>query len=116
MTANTPQMGTVAHLPLTTSKHKACSQVTDLHFLSPHPITSKATPILTPPSNGTMHMPSYIMKVVLSSTAEAKLSDLFLNAKDACVLYITLDNTGHPKDQLPSKSTTPGLQELPTVL
>jgi hypothetical protein len=36
-----------------------------------------------PPWNGTIHAPSLILKVVVSSAAEAELGTLFFNAKDA---------------------------------
>jgi hypothetical protein len=54
-----------------------------------------------PPENGTIHAPSTILKVVVSSAAEAELGALFYNAKYAAWLRTTLIDMGHPQPPTP---------------
>jgi hypothetical protein len=46
--------------------------------------------------NGAIHITCTILKLVAASAAEAKLGALFLNAQEAKVLCLTLDELGHP--------------------
>jgi hypothetical protein len=50
--------------------------------------------------NGTIHITCTILKLVAASASIAKLGALFLNAQEAKVLQLTLNELGHP--QLPT--------------
>jgi hypothetical protein len=50
--------------------------------------------------NGAIHITCTILKLVAASAAEAELGALFLNAQEAKVLWLTLNELGHP--QLPT--------------
>jgi hypothetical protein len=54
-----------------------------------------------PPINGNVHVPSTILKVVVSSAAEAELGALFYNGKEAAWLRTTLIDMGHPQPPTP---------------
>jgi hypothetical protein len=54
-----------------------------------------------PPLNGNVHVPCAIMKVVVSSAAEAELGALFHNGKEAAWLRTTLIDMGHPQPATP---------------
>jgi hypothetical protein len=45
--------------------------------------------------NGLVLNPTGVLKVVVSSTAEAEVGALFVNAKEAEVIRITLEELGH---------------------
>jgi hypothetical protein len=44
------------------------------------------------------------MREVMSSAAEAELGSLFLNAKNACPIRVTLDELGHPQPPTPMQT------------
>ena len=73
------------------SAPKACSCAGGYFFLSSIPV--KGDPIKL---NGAIHITCTILKLVAASAAEAKLGALFLNAQEAKVLWLTLNNLGHP--------------------
>ena len=51
--------------------------------------------------NGNIHITCAILKLVAASAAEAELGALFLNAREAKVLQITLRELGHPQPPTP---------------
>jgi hypothetical protein len=87
------------------SKSQARSSSGGYFFLSsgaPYHTSSIIPTSKPPPENGHVHhIPSTILKVVVSSAAEAKLGALFYNAKDAAWLPITLEAMGHPQPPTP---------------
>jgi hypothetical protein len=87
------------------SKPRARSRMAGYHYLSTHPDKLKADK--TPPLNGAVLVPSNIMKVVVSSAAEAELGALFHNGQDAIALRTTLEELGWP--QPPAPITTDNL-------
>ena len=70
-------------------------------FMSTTPNNPSKSDITPPPINGAIHTPCNIMKMVLSSAAEAELGALFYNAKDAAWLRIILEEMGHPQPPTP---------------
>ena len=46
-------------------------------------------------NNGPIHILAKIIKNVVSSAAEAEIAAVFMNAKDACPIRITLEKMGH---------------------
>jgi hypothetical protein len=77
-----------------------CSHAGGFNFLSSKPADPSAKPdpnAEPPPINGALHLLSSIMRVILSSTAEAKLGALFFNGKDAESLPTMLIDMGHPQ-------------------
>ena len=56
------------------------------------------TPIII---NGAIHITCTILKLVAASAAEAELGALFLNAQEAKVLRLVLEELGHPKPPIP---------------
>jgi hypothetical protein len=63
--------------------------------------------------NGAIHITcTRILKLVAASAAEAKLSALFLNAQEAKVLRLVLEELGHPQPPTPihiNNKTTVGI-------
>ena len=62
--------------------------------------------------NGAFYVLCTILKLVASSAAEAELGALFLNAKQAKIIVITLEELGHPQPPTPmhvDNSTTVGI-------
>jgi hypothetical protein len=59
------------------------------------PILPLLTQGLLPPINGNVHVSCAIMKVLVSSAAEAELGALFHNGKEAAWLQTTLIYMGH---------------------
>jgi hypothetical protein len=51
--------------------------------------------------NGTVHVTCTILKLVAASAAEAELGALFLNAQEAKVIRLVLDEFGHPQPPTP---------------
>ena len=51
--------------------------------------------------NGTIHITCTILKLVAASTAEAELGALFLNAQDAKVMQLVLEELGRPQPPTP---------------
>ena len=85
---------------------KARSRVGGYHYLSTHPSSQNT------PSNGAVTVLCQIMREVVSSAAEAELAGLFLNAKEACPIRITLIELGHPQPATPiqtDNSTATGI-------
>jgi hypothetical protein len=62
-----------------------------LYLSSPY---QPATPVAT---NRAIHTTSVIVKHVMASAAEAKLSGLFYNAQETCSFRTTLEELGHPQ-------------------
>jgi hypothetical protein len=54
-----------------------------------------------PPNSGAIMTNATIIKVVMSSAAEAELGALFLNAKEAVYLQQILTKMGHPQPRTP---------------
>jgi hypothetical protein len=54
-----------------------------------------------PPENGNILVPCVILKVVVSSAAEAELGALFHNGKEAAAIRTTLHDLGHPQPPTP---------------
>jgi hypothetical protein len=77
------------------STPKACSHAGGYFFLSSIP--QDAEPIII---NGAIHITCTILKLVAASAAEAELGALFLNAQEAKVIRLVLEELGHP--QLPT--------------
>ena len=62
--------------------------------------------------NGPVHVLCSLLKFVAASAAEAELGALFLNAKQALILRLTLRELGHPQPPTPihvDNSTTVGI-------
>ncbi len=62
--------------------------------------------------NGTIHITCTILKLVVASAAEAELGALFLNAQEAKVLRLVLEELGHPRPPTPihvDNTTTVGI-------
>ncbi len=51
--------------------------------------------------NGAIHITCTILKLVAASAAEAELGALFLNAQEAKVLRLVLEELGHPQPPIP---------------
>ena len=75
------------------SEAKARSRAGGHHFLSEN--------VVFPPNNGAVLNISTIIRAVMSSAAEAELGALFLNAKAAIPIKITLEEMGHNQPQTP---------------
>ena len=65
-------------------------------FLGSIPVNGKPTKL-----NENIHITCAILKMVATSAAEAELGALFLNAREAKVLRITLHKLGHPQPPIP---------------
>ncbi|KAG7366876.1 hypothetical protein IV203_029546 [Nitzschia inconspicua] len=79
------------------SEPKARSRYAGYHYLSEisdDPATSAAP-------NGAIHIPCQILKEVVSSAAEAELAGTFHNGKEACPIYVCLEELGHPQGPTP---------------
>jgi hypothetical protein len=63
--------------------------------------TTTIDPNTPQPINGNIHVPCSILKVVVSSAAEAELGALFHNGKDDAWLRTTLTDMGHPQHPTP---------------
>jgi hypothetical protein len=65
-----------------------------------------------PQNNGAILTQASIIKAVISSTAQAELGALFLNAKEAVYLHQILTEMGHPQPRTPiqtDNTTTEGV-------
>ena len=51
--------------------------------------------------NGAIYALCNIMKFIASSAAEAELGSLFMNAKEGCIIRLTLKELGHPQPPTP---------------
>jgi hypothetical protein len=62
--------------------------------------------------NGAIHITCTILKLVTASAAEAELGAVFLNAQEAKVLHLVLEELGHPQPPIPihiTNTTTVGI-------
>ncbi len=62
--------------------------------------------------NGAVHITCTILKLVVASVAEAELGALFLNAQEAEVIRLVLEELGHPQPPTPihiDNTTTVGI-------
>jgi hypothetical protein len=62
--------------------------------------------------NGAVHVTCTILKLVAASAAEAELGTLFLNAQEAKVILLVLEELGHPQPPTPihiDNTTTAGI-------
>jgi hypothetical protein len=88
------------------SAPKARSQASGYFFLGSLP--HDGDPIKL---NGAIHVQCTTLKLVAASAAEAKLGALFLNAQDAKVFHLILEELGHPQPPTPihiNNTTTVG--------
>jgi hypothetical protein len=86
---------------------KAGSRVGGYHYLSSMPRNPGQPPAAgepRPPMNGAINVMCNILRVVVSSAAEAELAGLFHNAKEAVALHTVLLEMGH--DQPPTPLVT----------
>jgi hypothetical protein len=83
------------------SESEARSRAGGFFFLSSPVLGTPDPNAPPPPSNGAIHIHCSIMKMVLSSAAEAELGALFFNAKDGAMLRTTLIDMGHPQPLTP---------------
>ena len=51
--------------------------------------------------NGAIYTLCNIMQFVVSSASEAELGALFINAKEGCIIRLTLKELGHPQPPTP---------------
>ena len=89
------------------SAHDAKSRAAGVYFLGS--ISRDGRPIRL---NGVIHVLCAILKFVAASAAEAELGALFLNAKQAKIIRLTLEELGHPQPPIPihiDNSTTVGI-------
>jgi hypothetical protein len=78
------------------SAPRACSQAGGYFFLGSIPVNGDPIKL-----NGAIHITCTILKLVAASAAKAKLGALFLNAQEAKILRLTLDELGHPQPPTP---------------
>ena len=60
-----------------------------------------------PPNNGALHVTSSIIKLVMSSAAEAELEALYINTREAVPMRMLLQEMGHPQPKQQCRPTTP---------
>ncbi len=92
------------------SAPKAQSPAGGYFFLGSIPQDSE--PIII---NGAIHITCTILKFVAASAAEAKLGTLFLNAQEAKVLWLVLEELGYPQPPTPiyiNNTTTIGIVNI----
>jgi hypothetical protein len=85
----------------------ARSRATGVFFLGSLPQDNKPIKL-----NGTIHVLCTVLKFVATPAAEAELGALFLNAKEAKIMHLTLEELGHPQPPTPiyiDNSTTVGI-------
>ncbi len=80
------------------SKSKAHSRVGGHFFMSNN--TAK------PPNNGVILTVAQIIKVVMSSAAEAEVGALYINCREAIPARHTLEFMGHPQSPTPMQTDT----------
>ena len=51
--------------------------------------------------NGAIFLHSIVLKFVAASAVEAELRALFTNAKECCIMWLTLKELGHPQPPTP---------------
>ncbi len=89
------------------SAPRACSQAGGYFFLGSIPVNGDPIKL-----NGAIHITCIILKLVDASAAKAELGALFLNAQEAKILQITLDELGHLQPPTPihiDNTTTLGI-------
>ena len=89
------------------SAKNARSRAGGFYFLGSVPEEGK--PIFL---NGAIHVLCQILKLVTASAAEAELGALFLNAQEAKIMRITLEELGHKQSPIPisiDNTTTVGI-------
>ena len=67
-----------------------------------------------PTNNGAVLNISQIIRAVMSSTAEAELGALFINAKTAVSMHHTLEELGHPQPRTPIQTDNKTANDLLT--
>jgi hypothetical protein len=85
----------------------ARSRAAGIFFLGSLPQDNKPIKL-----NGAIHVLCTVLKFVAASAAEAELGALFLNAKEAKIMRLTLEELGHPQPPTPihiDNSTTVGI-------
>ena len=97
------------------SIRNARRRVGDLFYLSLHP--SKKSKHHNPPLNGQIFVLCIIMKMVLSSAAEAEYGRILINTKEGVLICTTLQELGtiSQKRELLSKQTTTQRTVLYTI-
>jgi hypothetical protein len=78
------------------SAPNACSHASGNFFLGSIPLDCSPIQI-----DGAVHVTCPILKLVVASTAKAKLGALFLNAQEAKVIHLVLEELGHPRPPTP---------------
>ena len=78
------------------NKAQACSRVGGHHYLSKN--------VSFPPNNVSTHNIAKIIKVVMSSAAEAELGSLYINPKKAIVEQSILEEMRHPQHPMPTQT------------
>ena len=89
------------------SETHARSRVGGYYFLGSNPKENEPIQL-----NGNVYTLSTILKFVVASAAEAELGALFHNAKEARVLWLALQELGHPQPPIPihcDNKTTVGI-------
>jgi hypothetical protein len=89
------------------SAPKSKSRAAGYYFLGSMPKDGEPIPL-----NGAIHVLCTLLKFVAASAAEAELGALFLNAKEAKIMRLTLEELGHPQPPTPihiDNSTTVGI-------
>ena len=86
---------------------RAHSQAGGYFFLGSIPVDGDPIKL-----NGAIHITCTILKLAAASAAKAELGALFLNAQEAKILCLTLDELGHPQPPTPihiDNTTTIGI-------
>ncbi len=89
------------------SASRAHSQAGGYFFLGSIPVYGDPIKL-----NGDIHITCTIFKLVAASAAKVELGALFLNAQEAKILRLTLDELGHPQPPTPihiDNTTTIGI-------
>jgi Reverse transcriptase (RNA-dependent DNA polymerase) len=82
------------------SNKGAISRVGGYYYLSSKPTNPGQAPAADepePPMNGAIQVLSQLLRMVVSSAAEAELAGLFHNCKEACALRVALEEMGNPQ-------------------
>ncbi len=89
------------------SAPNACSCAGGYFFLGSTPCDGSPIQI-----NGTVHITCTILKLMVASAIEAELGALFLNAQEVKVIWLVLEELGHPQPPTPihiDNTTTVGI-------
>ena len=79
------------------SETRGHSCAASIHFLSCKPLSLPCLTLSIPPLNGAIYVHCRILREALSSAAEAELTDLFHNGKEAYAIHNILAELGHPQ-------------------